>query len=72
MYTSPLARAKTFLCLYSVFRVLFSRGFAFFEGGKNSFGLRKPEEGSVTLRGERGTERDQKKIQFFFTVRVLV
>jgi hypothetical protein len=34
VYSSPLPSAKTFLCLSSVFRVLFSRGFAFFEGGK--------------------------------------
>ena len=45
------------------FRVFFSRGFAFFEGKKKWIW---PQEGSVTLRGERGTKRDQKKIFNFF------
>ena len=43
-------------------------GVSFFEGKKNFW----PQEGSVTLRGERGTERDQKKNHFFFISRVLV
>ncbi len=43
--------------------VLFSWGFAFFQEKKKEFW---PQEGSVTVRGERGTERDQKKKSIFF------